>query len=168
MKVYPKITVVDDSDTVIGCMQLPEALAKGLNRRISAVVIINEAGRILLQKRASGILSPNTFDFSAGGHVNEGDDYLSAAYTELSEELGIKDAVLELVTPPFRILDMFISVYKAFVLNDISIIVDPEEVSGVLWVSFEELNSMITSDPAQFAKPFIESWPYVRDKIIAT
>lgn len=164
---YPNITAVNDKDEVVGYFQLFDAIGQGLRRRISAVFILNSAGHILIQRRSALVLSPNLLDFSAAGHVNEGDDYLSSARSELIEELGIKNVDMELVTEPFKILDMYVSVFKAVAPDDTVISISPEEVSGVHWVSLEELNELIQRHPSQFSEPFLASWPHVCDKIKA-
>lgn len=164
-KVYPNITAVNDEDEVVGYFQLFDAMAQGFRRRISAVFILNTAGHILIQRRSAQVLSPNLLDFSAAGHVNEGDDYLSSARNELVEELGIKNVDMELVTEPFKILDMYVSVFKAVAPDNTVISISPEEVAGVHWVSLEELNELIQRHPSQFSEPFLASWPHVCDKI---
>jgi isopentenyldiphosphate isomerase len=164
-KVYPNITAVTDEDELIGYFPLFTAIAQGLRRRISAVFVLNTAGHILIQRRAALVLSPNLLDFSAAGHVNEGDDYLSSATSELSEELDITGVTLELVVPAFKALDMYIAVYKTVAPDDTVIRINPEEVAGVHWVSLEELHELIRLHPSQFAEPFLATWPHVCDKI---
>jgi isopentenyldiphosphate isomerase len=166
-KVYPNITAVNDRDEVVGYYQLPDVLAQGLLRRISAVFIFNEVGRVLMQRRSALVLSPNLLDFSAAGHVDEGDTYLSAATREVQEELGLSEVEVQLVTPAFRIMDMFTSVYKVVIPTNSPVILNPEEVTSFYWVSVEELETMIDRHPSQFAEPFLAAWPFVCDKIKA-
>ncbi len=166
-KVYPNITAVNDKDEVIGYYQLPDVLAQGLIRRISAVFIFNEVGRVLIQRRSALVLSPNLLDFSAAGHVDEGDTYLTAAKREITEELGLGDVEVQLLTPPFRIMDMFTSVYKAVIATNTPVILNPEEVTSFYWVTIEELETMVDRHPSQFAEPFLAAWPHVYDKIKA-
>ena len=85
--VYPNITTVNERDEVVGYFQLFDALEKGLIRRVSCIFVLDEENRVLIQRRSATVLSPNLLDFSAAGHVNEGDDYFAAANAELFEEL---------------------------------------------------------------------------------
>ncbi len=165
-KSHPNITTVNDDDEVIGYMQLPEALALGLRRRISAVFIFNHSGNILIQRRAALVLSPNLLDFSAAGHVNEGDTYIESAKNELVEELGVVATDLRPVAAPLKILDMYVSVFKSVVPDDVSITLNQEEVATTRFVSYEELAEMVLRHPSQFAKPFLAVWPHVYDKIL--
>lgn len=164
-KVYPNITAVNDKDEVIGYYQLPDVFANSFIRRVSAVFIFNEVGRVLIQRRSALVLSPNALDFSAAGHVDEGDTYLSAARREVHEELGLSDVDVHLVTPPFKILDMFISVFKAVIATNTPVILNSEEVTSFYWVSIEELEAMIDRHPSQFSESFLAAWPHVCDKI---
>lgn len=166
-KIYPSITVVNDEDEVVGYFQLFDAIAQGFRRRISVIFIFNSAGHILIQRRAAHILSPNLLDFSAAGHVNEGDDYLKSAQSELYEELGIKDVDLQLVKQPFKVLDMYVAVFRAVVSDQTVICMNSEEVAGVHWVALPELNELILRHPKQFTESFITAWPLVCDKIKA-
>lgn len=166
-KVYPNITAVNDKDEIVGYYQLPDVIAQGFNRRISAVFIFNEVGRVLIQRRSALVLSPNLLDFSAAGHVDEGDTYLTAAKREVNEELGLGDVEVQLLTPPFRIMDMFTSVYKAVIATNTPVILNPEEVTSFYWVTVEELETMVERHPSQFSEPFLASWPHVCDKIKA-
>ena len=166
-KVYPNITAVNDKDEVVGYYQLPDVLAQGLIRRISAVLIFNEVGRVLIQRRSALVLSPNLLDFSAAGHVDEGDTYHTAAKREVHEELGLTDVDVHLVTAPFKVMDMYTSVFKAVIPTNTPVILNLEEVTSFYWVSLEELETMIDRHPSQFAEPFLASWPFVCDKIKA-
>ena len=59
--------------------------------RSVGVVIFNENGDVLLQKRSkSKDIEPGKWTISASGHVTWGQEYLEAAGRELFEELGVK------------------------------------------------------------------------------
>lgn len=164
-KSYPNITAVNEQDEVIGYFQLFDAIAKGYSRRISAIFVLDEQERILIQRRAANVLSPNLLDFSAAGHVNEGDDYVSTARAELSEELGIQGVELVQLAPPFKTPGFYNAVFKVCVSSSIVFNTNADEVAKVIWVPFEELISMIEQHPQQFSEPFLAAWPFIRDKI---
>lgn len=164
-KTYPNITAVNEYDEVIGYYQLPDALALFLIRRISAIFILNEHGQILLQRRSAQVLAPNCLDFSAAGHVNEGDDYLATAQKELFEELGLSDMSLKSACDPFMTPGYYIGLYTVTVPSATSFTLCADEVAEVVWVSLEELDQMVQKNPQEFTQPFVASWLLVRDKI---
>ena len=59
-------------------------------RRFSAVVLVDPAGRILLQERDEHApIDPEKWGL-CGGHVEAGEDFETAAYRELEEETGVR------------------------------------------------------------------------------
>lgn len=83
---------VDEHDNELGIISRKEAHAKGLRDRIVVVFLVNPDGQILVTQRAKG----GRLDHSAAGHVDPGEDYLTAAKRELKEELGIEVELIEL------------------------------------------------------------------------
>lgn len=163
-KTYPNITVVNDADELIGYMQLPEAIEQGVRRRISAVLVFNTRGEMLVQKRSSKVFWPNVLDFSAGGHVDEGDDYETTAIKEAKEELGIDIVELSLVTEPFPTPYRFNAIYQTTIPDHVSITFN-EEISEILFLSLPDLEVAIKENPNEFGQNFKEVWPLIRDKI---
>lgn len=88
--------IVDAEEHVIG--QAPRAHCHGnpsLIHRVAHVLVFDEEGRLLLQKRsATKDVQPGKWDTSVGGHLDPGEDYLSAAVREMREELGISETPL--------------------------------------------------------------------------
>ncbi len=63
---------------------------QGLWHRIIVVAIINEKNEILIQQRsANKDKNPNMWDISVTGHLSSGQDSLSAATREISEEVSV-------------------------------------------------------------------------------
>lgn len=159
-----KICVVDEKDNVVGSATKDEALEKDLIRRITRVFIFNDKNEIFLQKRADNVvIAPGTWDQSAGGHVNAGEDYLDAAKRELKEELGVELPLKFLFKvffeEPFRdgkILKLFNSIYVATYSDDFRF--QKEEVSGGKWVSVDELKAMVENEPEKLAPGLFFSW----------
>ncbi len=90
--------VVDKSDKIIGYRTRFECHHnKELIHRAAGVVILNNQGQILLQKRSKNKdTHPGLYTISASGHVNKGETYMQAAKRELKEELGVT------ITSPLR------------------------------------------------------------------
>lgn len=90
------LEIVDENDRVIGLM--PRAQCHGnpsLVHRVAHVLVVNERGEMLLQKRSeSKDIQPGKWDTSVGGHLDPGEDYLAAATREMAEELGLRDLPL--------------------------------------------------------------------------
>jgi isopentenyldiphosphate isomerase len=84
------IQIVDENDEPIGATSSQEARDKGLYHRIARVILKDENGRILSQRRsATKSLYANLWTDSASGHVDEGESYEVAIKRELLEETGI-------------------------------------------------------------------------------
>ena len=91
--------VVDESDRVIGRATRAEVHRNpGLIHRAVHILVFRPDGRLLLQRRsADKDIDPGLWDTSVGGHVDAGEDYLTAARRELSEELGLEGLPLTLL-----------------------------------------------------------------------
>ena len=109
---------------------------------------------LLLQKRSSRKDSfPGCYDTSSAGHIRAGEEKLSSALRELSEELGIRaepedlsyagffdsgDILAEFRGKPFHDREIsHLYVYEKPVEEE-NLKLQEEEVDGVLWVSYEE------------------------------
>lgn len=67
---------------------------KSLIHRAVGIVIFNDNGEILLQKRSqTKDLNPGMYTLSAAGHVSRGETYEQTAQRELTEELGIQSVL---------------------------------------------------------------------------
>ena len=67
-----------------------------LMHRVVHVLVFNNKGDILLQKRSmSKDVAPGKWDTSVGGHVNSGETPEEAVKREMEEELGISECNLE-------------------------------------------------------------------------
>jgi isopentenyl-diphosphate delta-isomerase type 1 len=85
------LEVVNHKGEVVGI--LPRNHIHGdpsLIHRVIHVLVFNTKGHLLLQKRSmSKDVAPGRWDTSVGGHLNPGEDPVSAAKREMKEELGI-------------------------------------------------------------------------------
>ena len=138
---------------------------QGLLHRVVHLIVVDESDRILLQKRGPDVAThPNLWDFSAGGHVDEGEDYAVAALRELQEELGLTGfdlheldySRLVLTTKGLR-LERFVKLFEVTVPVDIPITIEPAEVSEARWFTEDEVRQLLVDDPAIFTPHFIES-----------
>ncbi len=86
------IQVSDDDERVLG--PVARGLVHGnpsIIHRAVHVVVLNDQGLMLLQKRAATKdIEPGKWDTSVGGHVGFGQSYEEAALREAQEELGVR------------------------------------------------------------------------------
>src|SRR5579884_2172339 len=130
------IQIVDENDNPVGVASLEESQSKGLIQQISRVMVEDEKGNILLQKRAAHKkLFPGRWDNSAAGHVDEGEDYVKAAFREMAEEIGLRNVQLKEAAyfyTSFTFKDMklnqFQRVYKVQQPSGTKFNPDPDEV----------------------------------------
>jgi len=89
------VTLVDINDQVIGQAPRSKVRKQALIHRVTYILVFNEAGQLLLQKRtAVKDLYPDYYDAAAGGVLSAGETYEASAERELKEELGINDTPL--------------------------------------------------------------------------
>jgi isopentenyldiphosphate isomerase len=91
------IEIVDRAGRTIGLRNRSEAHRDpSLLHKVVHVLIFNDAGLLLLQKRSmKKDVAPGKWDTSVGGHINPGEDPMAAALREMNEELGIASAAIE-------------------------------------------------------------------------
>lgn len=85
------LEIVDANDQVIGKALRSECHGNPqLIHRVAHVLVFDQQGRVLLQKRAmSKDVQPGKWDTSVGGHLDRGETYAEAAVREMFEELGV-------------------------------------------------------------------------------
>ncbi|MCL2397997.1 MAG: NUDIX domain-containing protein [Defluviitaleaceae bacterium] len=147
-------------------IKMGAAQARGRKRKkaenilVVMVLIFNEAGEMLIQKRSPyAIWSPDMWTMTAGGAVLAGETPTKAASRELYEELGIKidftnSRLKFTMTDKNAFLDYFI--VRANV--DLSTLNVPnEEVAAAKWASKEEMLTMIDRGECMpYRKSFLE------------
>lgn len=85
------IDVLDENGIKTGqVLTRKEVHAKGLWHRIIVVAIINEKNEVLIQQRSNNKdKNPGMWDISVTGHLSSGQDSLTAATREISEEVSV-------------------------------------------------------------------------------
>lgn len=153
-----KITIVDNKDKVIGSEERDIARQQGLAHRIVRVFVLNDYGQVLLHKRSKKLKdNPGKWDQSAGGHVDEGEDYAIAAKRETSEELGIEinDFIslgkFYIERPALGgIVRRFQTVFKCQWNGSINY--NKSEIVEIKWVTIEEIDNWLKTSPEDFTK----------------
>lgn len=152
-----RIQIVDENDQLIGSAARDEIWAKGLYHRTIHIIIRDENGRILLQKRSSQKkLYPNRWTSAVSGHVDEGETYEVSASRELTEEIGINIPLKYLGKFTFnhktgdKILNQFNGIFQGEIRHTTTFTLAPEEVSETQWFSQEQLSQAISNHPENF------------------
>ena len=155
-----RVILVDEHDNPIGTGAKLPTHERGELHRAFSVFLINPAGEILLQQRATtkyhgGGLWAN----SACGHPRPGEETVAAARRRLKEEMGI-DAELEPV---------FAFTYRAemdhgLIEHEIDHVMigfsddpprpDPAEVAAWRWLSPEAIRAELTTAPERYTPWF--------------
>lgn len=90
------VSIVDESDNVVGQAPRHVMRAQGLLHRVTYVFVFDSSGRLFVQKRtATKDLYPGYYDLAAGGVVCVGESYEQSALREAREELGIENTPLQ-------------------------------------------------------------------------
>ena len=139
--------VVDKEDNILYPLERGKVHSnrKYIHRSVG-IVIYNQAGKILLQKRSeSKDIEPGKWTISVSGHVNWGQEYRETAERELKEEIGIEtklSLVKKILTEDSRELE-WTEIYEGKVTADMEFVLDIDEVANVSWVSKKELRKYI-------------------------
>lgn len=98
------VIVVDKDDHVLEHLPRKEAHDKKLLHRTISVLIFNDEGKVVLQKRSlKKDSNPGKWSNATGGHVGKNEIYDEAARREISEELNLD------ITP---------KLFKKMIIND--------------------------------------------------
>jgi isopentenyldiphosphate isomerase len=154
-----KINVVNEKDQIIGSAELLDAKEQGVICQMSIVLVFNDKNQLLLQKRSKHVTNALLWDSSAGGHVDEGEDYAAAAKRELFEEICITPqelVKLYYITERAQTKHAFYTIYAT--RHNGPFKVDPLEVDNVQWFSKKDLDDLMANHP-QEVKSFL-AWLY--------
>ncbi|OGL30470.1 hypothetical protein A3F37_01190 [Candidatus Saccharibacteria bacterium RIFCSPHIGHO2_12_FULL_41_12] len=166
-----KIAIVDENDNVIGSEEWDVVRAKGLRHRIVRIFVINSDGKILLHKRNESLKdNPGKWDQSAGGHVDEGEDYVTAAKRETHEELGIEIDKFTKIgkfyierEAPGGIARRFHTVFTCKWDGDINFA--KSEIAEIGWFSVDEIDLWFKKSPDRFTINFAKAFALLKQSL---
>lgn len=93
------LEVVDESGKVVGVEDRKVIHKKGLLHKEVHVIFVTPQKEIIFQHREKDKASwPDALDATAGGHVDPGEEVLSAAVREAVEETGVNISATDLVS----------------------------------------------------------------------
>lgn len=159
-----RIQFVDENDNPIGAGTREEAWAKKIHHRMVRVILRDEQGNVLIQKRSPDKSSyPNLWTDSATGHVDEGETYEQAVNREMSEEIGVKTVLkglgkyLTVESKGGNDVPIFNMSFEGTITRDTPINMQESEVSDTRWIALDELKDMMQESPGIFTPGFLES-----------
>jgi len=153
--------IVNECDEVIGRMLRSRVHREGHKHRAVHVLVFNAREEIFLQKRSmTKDCFPGTWDSSASGHLDSGEDYDACAVRELREELGLvaETGLVRL----FKIAacaetgQEFCWVYR--LASEGPFVLHPEEIERGEWFTPARVTELIHRHPGDFASGFVLIW----------
>ncbi len=147
---------VDENDNVLGETTREKAHKEGLLHRVVVIYVVNDKGEIIVSERAKG---EHLLDHSSAGHVDVGEDYLSAAKRELEEELGIADVELNEIgyaqaqDKKENIYDRK-HMFRVYVCKAAPVKLKYDEVKSVFWANPKEIYEDMQVNPGKYTGGF--------------
>lgn len=151
-----QVILVDAEDRPVGTAPKLEAHRRALMHRAFSVIVLDAAGRLLLQRRARGKYhSPGLWSNSCCGHPRPGEELAAAAGRRLREEMGFTCALT-----PFGRLHYAVAFDNGLSENEVvtlfagrhdgPIPFDPAEVGEVAWVDLPDLLAGVAARPEDY------------------
>lgn len=138
--------VVNKNDDVIGYKTRYECHHdKTLIHRTVAVIVYDNLGRLLLQKRSrTKDTDPGAWGISCAGHVTKGQTDDEAAVRELKEELDIEANLtfLKKVFVPMELESEMDAVYKT--IHNGPFVPHPEEIEDIAFFDIPQLQKQVS------------------------
>ena len=149
------VQLVDSQDHETGVTPKMEAHRRGLLHRAFSVVLENERGEVLMQRRAAiKYHSPGLWSNACCGHPRPGEDTRAAAQRRLAEELGVDVELHEVGVFSYRaqIGDLVENEIDHVFVGRLSQLPqpDPDEVSETRWVAPDALDASMRDRPEDF------------------
>ena len=156
------VELVDQTGRAVGIRTVGEAhQAPGRLHRAFSVVVIDDAGRFLLQRRsAAKTRFASLWANACCGHPAPGQSVAASANQRLAEELGLGPVVLTeagiyvyYAKDPAagRVEFEYDHVLVAKVAGDVLVQPDPVEIADIRWVSRQQLEGSLDTNPQDYA-----------------
>ncbi|MDO9382673.1 MAG: isopentenyl-diphosphate Delta-isomerase [Hyphomicrobiaceae bacterium] len=167
------VIIVDADDNPIGTAEKLAAHRAGSLHRAFSLVIWNNTGGLLLQKRHAGKYhSGGLWTNACCGHPRPGEDVHAAALRRLDEEMGFTCSLIALGTITYRaefsnglteheIVHVFRGIYAGTIRPN------PDEADGYEWAELAEVRRRVAAAPESYSVWFREyiaaQWPMMLD-----
>ena len=157
--------VVNEGNEVIGRERRSEVHRLGLKHRAVHVLVFNSRGELFLQKRSMAKdCFPGTWDSSASGHLDCGEEYDACAVREVREELGY-----QVKQTPARLFEIaacaetgqeFVWVYRYDCEGPFNLQWSEVDTGG--WFAPQAVTHWVEIRPQDFAPAFVLIWQMLR------
>lgn len=158
-----RITFVDENDQPIGAGSRKEAWNKGYFTRNVRIVLRDQNGRFLSQKRSIKKDSyPGMWTVAASGHVDEGEQWDIAARRETKEEIGVSPEMKFVGSLLFKDdkgekkVRQLVRIYEGTIDSSTQFKLEEDEVDEMRWYTYDELTRLMSQQPKQFTPSFHE------------
>jgi len=146
------LDIFDKTGKHIGTMEREEAHKEnvGVYHKPVHIWFVNDNGEVLVQKRAAiKKQHPNEWDIPSAGHVDAGEDLLTACQRETEEELGIKLSKEKFQFQCETLNQKGWEFAQHYLVRDNTKIenmtIDPKEVAEVRWLSLKDFEKLLYS-----------------------
>lgn len=143
------VDIVDENDVVVATVTRAAMRAQNLRHRSVGILVVSSDGRLLAHRRSEAKdVWPGRWDIAAGGVVDAGESYATAARRELAEELGIDGAPLDELGAD-RFEDSSVRLFARFFRCtwDGPVQFTDGEVAEARWVNWTELAALLAEHP---------------------
>lgn len=164
-----QVILVDAADNAIGAMdKLLAHQCGGQRHRAFSIFILNSANEFLLQKRAAEKYhAANMWSNACCSHPQPEEQTIVSANKRLKEELGFDTDIFPIGKVEYKanvgdslteweVDHLFVGQYDGAVAPN------PDEVSGVKWVSLDWLESSLKINPDEYAPWFKFIFPVLK------
>lgn len=161
------VDLVNEKDEVIGVIDRNDkTFLQKKNVRNVELFLITKENKIVIPKRSSNRrVFPNCYDYSAAGMVDSKEDYETAMYRELKEELGIENITLKEIAylNPYKTESiLFTKIYIGY-LEDEIMEYDKDGISQIYYFKIEEIDSLLKKHPELFKRTFSYSYKILKE-----
>jgi len=155
-----KVILVDKEDKEIGFEEKSKVHKKGLLHRAFSILIFNQKGEILIQKRAKRKSFPRLWSNTCCSHPRPKEDLLKAAKRRLKEEMGFETELFEIFSFKYK------AQWKNYIENEIdhvfygkfegSLKINKKEVESFKWMKIKNLKKDIAKNPQKYTPWFVK------------
>jgi len=168
--VHEQVVLVDELDNELGTMEKIEAHEKALLHRAFSIFIFNDAGQMMLQRRAlSKYHSPGLWTNTCCSHPRPGENLKDASRRRIVEEMGFACEMQEVFSFIYKAaFDHGLTeheldhVFMGLHTDDPNI--NPEEVEDWKWIDVDDLLADIKKNPDNYTVWFKIALKEMEDK----
>ena len=147
--------VCDEHDRVISQASRADVHAGNLLHRAVHIWVFNSRHELLIHERSAlKDQYPGCITSSASGHVDAGEDYLTAARRELLEELDLRGDLEYIVKLPASAETAFEHTVLYSLETDAVPTPDPLEIAALEYRTVDEVRHLVATSPERFTPPF--------------